>query len=74
MKNYFSTADFLCIEKLMLAFNQTKTADDIEKYTDEFLQRIEVLREGYKNFSIDLRKNGELCSNLMTFIEKITII
>ncbi|MBR5646689.1 MAG: elongation factor P maturation arginine rhamnosyltransferase EarP [Treponema sp.] len=74
MKQFFSDEEFPVIENLMLAFNRNESDEILEKYTDDFLQKLESLRKGYENFAIDLRKNGDLCSNLMTFIEKITII
>ena len=39
-----------------------------------FLNSISSLRPGFVSFAQSLRKNGDLCANLMTFINKIDII
>ena len=39
-----------------------------------FLNSLQPLRPGFVSFSQSLRKNGDLCTNLMTFIDKIAII
>ena len=39
-----------------------------------FLNTLPRLRPGFVSFAQSLRKNGDLCSNLMTFIEKLAII
>ena len=39
-----------------------------------FLNTLPSLRPGFVSFAQSLRKNGDLCTNLMTFINKIAII
>lgn len=39
-----------------------------------FLQKADELQYGFRSFALDLRKNGDLANNLMTFIEKNIII
>ena len=41
---------------------------------DSFFANIKILRPGFVSFAQSLRKNGDLCTNLMTFIEKLAII
>ena len=41
---------------------------------DSFFTNLESLRPGFVSFSQSLQKNGDLCANLMTFIDKIAII
>jgi len=77
MKRHFKDDDFDVIENLTIAFNQPESEVDekeIQKLTEEFLKRAESLQYGYSDFAADLRKNGDLASNLMTFIQKNVII
>ena len=39
-----------------------------------FIKKSSSLAEGFRSFAISLRKNGDLCNNLMTFINKNCII
>ena len=39
-----------------------------------FLNSLQLLRPGFVSFAQSLQKNGDLCANLMTFIDKIAII
>ena len=41
---------------------------------DTFFQNLKSLRPGFLSFAKSLQKNGDLCTNLMTFINKIAII
>ena len=41
---------------------------------DTFFQNLKSLRPGFLSFAQSLQKNGDLCANLMTFINKIAII
>ena len=41
---------------------------------DTFFQNLKSLRPGFLSFAKSLQKNGDLCANLMTFINKIAII
>lgn len=77
MKRHFKNDDFDVVEKLTLAFNQPeKDVDEkeIQQLTENFLQKSELIQYGYSDFALDLRKNGDLATNLMTLIEKIGII
>ena len=40
----------------------------------QFFSSIPRLVPGFRDFALSLRKNGDLCANLMTFIEKLAII
>ena len=41
---------------------------------EQFFSNLKSLRPGFVSFAQSLRKNGDLCANLMTFINKIDII
>ena len=41
---------------------------------EQFFSNLKSLRPGFVSFAQSLRKNGDLCTNLMTFINKIDII
>ena len=41
---------------------------------EEFFSNLKSLRTGFLSFAQSLRKNGDLCTNLMTFINNIDII
>lgn len=77
MRIHFKAEDFEVIEKVWMDFNSPENQVDslkMEQHILEFLKKRDELEYGFKDFAIDLRKNGDLCSNLMTFIKKITII
>lgn len=80
MKKYFSSDDFLIIKKIWELFNQDKKKFSDEeknnqrKYMKLFCERLDNFVPGYRNFAMDLLKNGDLGFNLMTFINKIDII
>lgn len=77
MRRHFKSEDFSIIEAVWQDFNNAESSvnpESMEKHINEFLQKRENLVYGFKDFAIDLRKNGDLCANLMTFIKKITII
>ena len=77
MSKHFKTEDFKKIRKVWLCFNSPENEvsnNEMEKACTEFLLSTESLVYGFKDFAADLRKNGDLCSNLMTFIEKKCII
>ena len=42
-------------------------------YSD-FFKSVPRLIPGFRDFALSLRKNGDLCANLMTYIEKLDII
>lgn len=77
MKPYFDEEDFDIISRLWIIVNSPYEQDKEEEETALFLDffaRTDRLVKGYQNFAIDLRKNGDLCANLMTFINKKCII
>lgn len=77
MKEYFSEVDFNIILKVWTLFNSSeKEVDSLEFESSiyNFLISSDKLEYGFKAFALDLRKNGDLAANLMTFIEKNIII
>ena len=77
MRPYFSKDDFCIVEKFWILFN-TKEKDvsieELEFSFFEFLNNSDKISYGFKDFSIALRKNGDLATNLMTYIEKNVIM
>ena len=77
MKTFFSNKHFEILEKIFIIFN---TKEDI--YSDKekedafiaFLENMEDMACSFYDFSCALRKNGDLATNLMTYIEKSAII
>ena len=47
---------------------------ELKQATLDFLNNLNALQKGFSDFAADLQKNGDLVSNLMTFIEKNIII
>ena len=85
MKKYFSQNQFKIIEKLWMLINESdfqtnpncdmeKKNQEINRLCDIFIERGDDLAVGYRKFAQDLRKNGDLCQNIMTFIKKKYII
>ena len=85
MKKYFTPNQFNIIEKLWLLINESDVASDqkcdiekknmkIKELCDLFIENAEDFAVGYRKFAKDLRKNGDLCQNVMTFIRKKYII
>lgn len=77
IKCHFSQEDFSIIEKVWLCFNSPESEvspDEFKKACDNFFSAADRLSSGFYDFASSLRKNGDLCANLMTFIEKIDII
>jgi len=77
MSRHFSESDFEIIKSVWLDFNQNEndiSDDKLEKDCLNFLQASESLVYGFKAFAESLQKNGDLCSNLMTFIQKVIIM
>lgn len=77
LKPYFSAEDYAVIERFWIAFNTNeKDISELEREQSfyDFLNQQENFVEGFKNFALDLRKNGDLATNLMTYIEKNVII
>ncbi|MCR5062751.1 MAG: elongation factor P maturation arginine rhamnosyltransferase EarP [Treponema sp.] len=78
MKPFFDKNHFEIINALWLDFNSYNPNEDngenIFKHCKAFVENLVPLSEGFKTFALSLRKNGDLCHNLMTFIEKKYII
>ena len=85
MKKYFTPNQFNIIEKLWLLINESDVASDqkcdiekknmkIKELCDIFIEKGDDFAVGYRKFAKDLRKNGDLCQNVMTFIRKKYII
>lgn len=77
MRNCFNTQDFAVIERFWIAFNTNeKDVSEVEREESflDFLNKSEELVYGFVRFAEELRKNGDLATNLMTYIEKNVII
>ena len=74
---YITPEDFDIVRKVWLDFNNPEKEVDpvvMEHNIESFLTNSEKLVPGFRDFALDLRKNNDLCTNLMTFIKKITIM
>ncbi len=77
MSVHFSVEDFKIIEKVWILINSAEREveqEEFEKAILDFFDNAEKLVYGFREFALDLRKNGDLCSNLMTFIKNKCII
>ena len=77
MSNHFEVEDFKIIEKVWILINSAESEveqEEFEKAILDFFNNAEKLVYGFREFALDLRKNGDLCSNLMTFIKNKCII
>ena len=77
MKKYFTAAAYEIIERVWFDFNNPEeevNPEDFENHIYGFVKNAEILQPGYEAFAEDLRKNGDLAENLMTFIKKNYII
>lgn len=85
MKKYFTPNQFNIIEKLWFLINESDVSPDqkcdiekknmkIKELCDIFIEKADDFAVGYRKFAKDLRKNGDLCQNVMTFIRKKYII
>lgn len=77
MKDYFPSDLFKIIERVWLDFNCPEnqvSSMELKQATLDFLNNLDDLQKGFSDFAISLQKNGDLVSNLMTFIEKNIII
>ena len=87
MRQHFGEKEFEIVEKAWLVVNMdchalrarndvslrgANTVSDAAIHT--FLNTLPFLRPGFLSFAQSLQKNGDLCTNLMTFINKIAII
>lgn len=77
MSIHFKCEDFKIIEKVWILINSAESEVEqevFEKAILDFFDNSEKLVYGFREFALDLRKNGDLCSNLMTFIKNRCII
>ncbi|MBR2107977.1 MAG: elongation factor P maturation arginine rhamnosyltransferase EarP, partial [Treponema sp.] len=77
MSIHFKCEDFKIIEKVWILINSAESEveqEEFEKSILDFFDNAEKLVYGFREFALDLRKNGDLCSNLMTFIKNRCII
>lgn len=77
MKKYFSLEDFGKVAAAWQAFNSPESGENdrrLEESVSTMLAMQNHLVKGFRDFAFDLRKNGDLGENLMTFIEEICII
>lgn len=77
MKKHFKSDDFEVICKVWTYINSPEndvSSVDFEKAILDFLKKADELEYGFKEFALDLRKNGDQAANLMTFIEKNIIM
>ena len=73
MRPFFCDSDFSIIENLWKDFNfeeQNPPNDEsIFKHCTDFINSSQRLANGFRDFSLSLRENGDFCHNLMTFIK-----
>ena len=81
MRPHFSPKDFELVEKAWLMINGEGPFDRLRDHEsvskgpyEEFFSNLKSLRTGFLSFAQSLRKNGDLCTNLMTFFNNIDII
>ena len=70
MRPHFDKEDFDVVEEAWIEINSSRNDDTFSR----FFSSLPRLVPGFKSFAQSLRKNGDLCANLMTFINKIDII
>lgn len=77
MESFFTKSQFELIKKVWLIFNSPESEysdEQTEQAVFELVSAQNELEEGFGKFAANLRKNGDLAANLMTFIEEICII
>ena len=74
MRPHFDEGAFEIVEKAWLFVNVDCHNDMSDAAIQKFLDSRSTLVPYFQDFAKSLRKNGDLCSNLMTFINKIDII
>ena len=77
MRPYFDSAEFSEVAAAWQAFNSPESGDNdrrLEESVSTMLAMQNHLVKGFRDFAFDLRKNGDLGENLMTFIEEICIM
>ena len=77
MERHFDSEDFQIIKDIWLDFNSPEESEsglDFEADCANFIENADKLAYGFEDFALSLLKNGDLCSNLMTFICKKVIL
>ena len=85
MRKYFKKNQFEVIENLWLLINQSdfqtnqnidfeEKNQKIKQLCDSFIERGDELTVGDRKFAQDLRKNGDLCQNIIKIKKKKYII
>ena len=81
MKAHFAAEDFDVVEKAWIAINSPdvtvsslRGAERRGNPYSAFFSAVTRLVPAFQDFALSLRKNGDLASNLMTYIEKLAII
>ena len=78
MRPHFPPQDFEVVEKAWMEINYPSLraeGEAIHSSVDTaFLNALPRLVPSFQSFALSLRKNGDLCTNLMTFIQKIAIM
>lgn len=77
MKKYFSLEDFGKVAAAWQAINSPESGENDRKLEVSVLTMLAMqnqLADGFREFALDLRKNGDLGQNLMTFIDEICIM
>ncbi len=77
MRRHFSAEDFGKVAAAWQAINSPESGENdrrLEESVSTMLAMQNHLVKGFRDFALDLRKNGDLGQNLMTFIEEICIM
>ncbi|MCR4735211.1 MAG: elongation factor P maturation arginine rhamnosyltransferase EarP [Treponema sp.] len=75
MKEYFAEEDFVIVERVWLAFNSCDSSyEELYNSFYDFFHFSDRFEYAFSDFALALRKNGDLCCKIMTFIEKNYII
>ena len=74
MRRHFNEEDFKIVEGAWLEINNESVPDTSQNPYDDFFSAADRLAPAFYDFACSLRKNGDLASNLMTYIEKLAII
>lgn len=77
MRPYFDSAEFSEVAAAWQAFNSPESGENVSRLEESVSTMLAMqnhLVKGFRDFAFDLRKNGDLGENLMTFIEEICII
>ena len=77
MQRHFSEEEFAVISSAWQAFNSPERGENerrLEESVFSMLAMQNQLEKGFWDFALDLRKNGDMAQNLMTFIEEICIM